>query len=77
MRISGTMNRALASSKFSFRTHLTYSGANLIYQPGGFAPPAPRYTVTRSRLRPLAPFPWLASLRSLAAVLVLAERLRP
>src|SRR3954468_2116255 len=30
MRISGSRNWALASSKFSLRTHLTYSGANFI-----------------------------------------------
>src|SRR3954449_5001511 len=30
MRISGSRNWALASSKFSLRTHVTYSGANFI-----------------------------------------------
>src|SRR6476620_1645552 len=30
MRISGRRNWAFASSKFSLRTHLTYSGANFI-----------------------------------------------
>src|SRR6476659_5683151 len=30
MRISGLRNCVLASSKFSFRTHFTYSGANFI-----------------------------------------------
>src|SRR3954451_19431308 len=30
MRISGARNCVLASSKFSFRTHFTYSGANFM-----------------------------------------------
>src|SRR3954470_24862337 len=67
MRIRGARNSGLASSKLVLRTHAMYSGEKRITYFRGASPLGLPYTLSREPLRRLAPFAWLASLRSLAS----------
>src|SRR3954469_2555936 len=67
MRIRGARNSVFASSKLVLRTHAMYSGEKRITYFRGGLPLGLPYTLSREPLRRLAPFAWLASLRSLAS----------
>src|SRR3954453_785388 len=70
MRIRGARNSVFASSKLVLRTHAMYSGEKRITYFRGASPLGLPYTLSREPLRRLAPFAWLASVRSLASSFV-------